>query len=71
MSRFLAVTSDLAPSGELGLALISGSALMQRHAAACRPGFWALRHFEPSNHRTAPTAHAVVDDFGTLHVVAQ
>lgn len=70
MSRFLAITHDIT-SGPLGLTLVSGSALIQRHADACAPGLWAIRHFELSNHRTTPTANAVVDDFGTLQEVTQ
>lgn len=71
MSRFLAITSDLAPGGQIGLALVSGSALIQRHGPACSPGFWTIRHFERSNHRTAPAARAVIDDFGNLQEVSK
>ncbi len=66
MSRFLAITSDLAAGAQVGLAIISGSALMQRHAPACMPGFWAVRHFEQNTHRVDPAARAVMDDFGNL-----
>ncbi len=66
MSRFLAIDRDVEACADLGLALISGSALMQRHAGVCRPGFWAIRHFERNNHRVDAPAHAVIDDFGTL-----
>lgn len=70
MSRLLVVTPELA-GAPVGLALISGAALMQRHASACLPGFWALRHFEQNTHRVDPTAHAVMDDFGNLTEVTQ
>lgn len=71
MSRLLVISPELAAGAQLGLALISSTALMQRHGPACRPGFWTIRHFERTNHRTAPAARAVVDDFGTLREVAQ
>ncbi len=71
MSRFLVVTPELAGTAPVGLALISGAALMQRHAEASVPGFWSVRRFEPNNHRKTPTAHATVDDFGTLIEIPQ
>lgn len=71
MSRVLIVGNDVSDAGQVGLALISGSALMQRHGPACAPGLWTIRHFEHSNHRTAAAARAVIDDFGTLREVAQ
>lgn len=69
MNRFSLLTSEAA-GVPVGLTLISGSALVQRHAASCAPGLWSVRHFELSNHRTEPTANAVVDDFGNLREVA-
>ncbi len=71
MSRLLIVTPELAGVSQVGLALISGAALMQRHADAALPGFWSVRRFEPNNHRKTPTAQATVDDFGTLIEIPQ
>ena len=71
MSRFLAIIGDLAGGAPLGLALVSGSALMQRHAAGCPHGLWLVRHFEQNNHRVDPAALAVMDDFGNLTEVTQ
>lgn len=68
--RFVVLEGELA-GGKVGLALICGAALVQRHAEACVPGFWSIRHYELANHRTAPTGQAVIDDFGTLCEVVQ
>ena len=70
MSRFIVVTGELA-GGKVGLTLVCGTVLAQRHAEVCRPGLWAIRHFEVTNHRTTPTAQAVMDDFGTLREVTR
>jgi len=71
VSRLLVVSPELAGGAPVGLALISGAALMQRHADATLPGFWSVRRFEPNTHRKTPTAHATVDDFGNLIEVTQ
>lgn len=70
MSRFSVIASE--PGWlPLGLTIICPAAVIQRHSHACRPGLWAIRHFEVNTHRVADAAHAVVDDFGTLCEVAQ